>query len=90
MEFLFSTTNNITVFEVGLLLLSNATANFFGKTKLAMLVNLLFTLYWGFFLNYDMLFGSNTASEYSSVFFVFAIVIIIFTVIGLTRDDSCP
>lgn len=88
MEFLFNTENNITVFEVGLLLLLNATASFFGKTKVAMLVNLFFTLYWGFFLNFDMLFGKESTSEYSTIFFVFAIVIIIFTVIGLTRDDD--
>ena len=88
MEFLFNTDNNITVFEVGLLLLLNATASFLGKPKLNMLLNLFFTLYWGFFLNYDMLFGANSASEYSAVFFVFAVVIVIFTIIGLTRDDN--
>ena len=87
MDILFSTANNITVFEVGLLLLLNSLALVLGKRKLAMLVNLFFTLYWSFFLNFDMLFGKGGTSQYSSLFFIFAIVVIILVVIGLTRED---
>ena len=90
MDFLFEVNNNITVFEVGLLLLCNATANLFSKPRLAMLTNLAFTVYWGFFLNFDVLFGSYQTSEYSFIFFIFAIVVIIFSILGLAReDDSC-
>ncbi|MBI9083082.1 MAG: hypothetical protein JEZ11_05750 [Desulfobacterales bacterium] len=91
MDFLFEVNNNITVFEVGLLLLCNATANLFNKPRLAIMTNLAFTIYWGFFLNFNVLFGSSyQASEYSFIFFIFAIVVIIFSILGLTRgDDAC-
>ncbi len=88
MDFLFNTDNNITVFEVGLLLLLNTGVNLLDKPKLGMLVNLGFTLYWGFFLNFDMLFGDPGSSEYSFMFFMFAILVIIFTVVGLTREEE--
>jgi len=88
MEFLFNTQNNITVFEVGLLLLLNTGIYLLNKPKLGMLVNMGFTFYWGFFLNFDMLFGDSGTSEYSFLFFMFAILIIIFTVVGLTREED--
>lgn len=90
MDFLFEVNNNITVFEVGLLLLCNATANLFNRPRLAMLTNLAFTIYWGFFLNFEAMFGSSQTSEYSFIFFIFAVVVIIFSILGLSRgDDSC-
>ena len=88
MDFLFNTQNNITVFEVGMLLMLNTGVNLFDRPKLGMLINLGFTLYWGFFLNFDMLFGDSSSSEYSFLFFMFAILIIIFTAVGLTREDE--
>jgi hypothetical protein len=88
MDFLFNTQNNITVFEVGLLLMLNSGVFLIDKPKIGMLVNLGFTLYWGFFLNFDMLFGDSSNSEYSFLFFMFAILIIIFTVVGLTKEEE--
>ena len=88
MEFLFDTQNNITVFEVGLLLMLNTAVFLLDKPKVGMLINLGFTLYWGFFLNFDMLFGESGTSEYSFLFFMFAILIIIFTVVGLTKEED--
>ena len=88
MDFLFNADNNITVFEVGLLLLLNTGVNLLDKPKVGMLVNLGFTLYWGFFLNFDMLFGDSGSSEYSFLFFMFAILVIIFTVVGLTKEEE--
>ncbi len=88
MDFIFNYDNNITVFEVGLLLLLNTGVHLLDKPKLGLLVNLGFTLYWGFFLNFEMLFGDSSSSEYSFLFFMFAILIIIFTVVGLTREEE--
>jgi len=88
MEFLFDTQNNITVFEVGLLLMLNTAVFLLDKPKVGMLINLGFTLYWGFFLNFVMLFGESGTSEYSFLFFMFAILIIIFTVVGLTKEED--
>jgi hypothetical protein len=88
MDFLFNTQNNITVFEVGLLLMLNSGVHLMNKPKLGMLINLGFTLYWGFFLNFEMLFGDSITSEYSFLFFVFAILIIIITVVGLTKEED--
>ena len=88
MDFLFNIQNNITVFEVGVLLLLNTGAHLLEKPKLGMLINLAFTLYWGFFLNFEMLFGDSSTSEYSFLFFMFALLIIILTVVGLTKEED--
>lgn len=88
MDFLFNIQNNITVFEVGLLLMLNSIVYLWEKPKVGMVINLGFTLYWGFFLNFDMLFGDTSTSEYSFLFFVFAIMIIILTVVGLTKEED--
>ena len=79
--------NNITLLEVALLILLNTAANLMGRPKLALLVNLLFTFYWIFFLNYDFTFGAFRYSEYSIFYFGFALIVLILTVIGMTRAD---
>jgi hypothetical protein len=87
MEFFAGTGNNITLLEVGLLIFLNTVANVWMKPKLAILINLLFTFYWVFFLNFDFLFGAFQYSEYSLFYFGFVLIIFIFSVIGLTRES---
>lgn len=87
MDFLFTTNPNITVFEVALLLLLTAVANLFGKAKIALLITCFFTLFWGFFLNYDILFISYRNLEQSYLYFGFPFFILMLTLIGLLRQD---
>ena len=48
----------VPVSQIALLLFLSTVALLFGRVKLALLVNYLFTLYWGYFLNRDMLMGA--------------------------------
>jgi len=48
----------VPVTQIALLLFLSTAALLFGRIKLALLVNYLFTLYWGYFLNRDMLMGA--------------------------------
>jgi len=88
MDFLFTTNPNITVIEVALLLLLTTIANAFGKAKFALLISCFFTLFWGFFLNYDILFISYKNLEHSFVYFGFPFIILMLTLIGLLRQDD--
>ena len=55
---LFSTVElTIPVYQMILLLLVSTIALLFGRTKLALIINYLFTLYWGFVLNRHLLLG---------------------------------
>lgn len=85
MDFFSGVGNNITLFEVALLITLTTVTNLWGRPKLGLLVNLLFTLYWVFFLNFDFTFGSFRYSEYSIFYFGFALIIFILTVVGMTR-----
>ena len=87
MDFLFTTNPNITVIEVALLLLLSAIANVFGKPKIALLITCFFTLFWGFFLNYDILFISYKDLEHSYIYFGFPFIILMLTLIGLLRQE---
>jgi lipoprotein signal peptidase len=80
--------NNITLLEVALLILMGTLANLMDRPKLGLVINLLFTVYWVFFLNYDFAFGAFRYSDCSVFYFGFALIILILAVVGLTRDDD--
>jgi len=88
MEFMSGAGNNITLMEVALLILLNTTANLMSRPKLALLINLIFTVYWVFFLNYDFTFGTFQYSGYSIFYFGFALIVLILTIIGMTRGEE--
>ena len=90
MEFFHTTELVIPLFQVVLLLMLSTLALLFGRTKLALLVNYLFTFYWGYILNREHLLGSNLEkmSHFSALYFGFGFVIIILALIGfLTQSD---
>jgi len=88
MDFLLTSTPHITVAEVGLLLLLTAIANVYGKSKIALLVTCFFTLFWAFFLNYDILFISYRNLDQSFVYFGFPFLILLLTLIGMLRHEE--
>ena len=59
MEAFSMTEVSIPVTQMVLLLLLSTGALFFGKLKLALLINYLFTLYWGYGINRNFLVGSG-------------------------------
>lgn len=87
MEFLLTANPHITVIEVALLLFLTAIANLFGKAKIALLITCFFTMFWGFFLNYDILFITYQDLDHSFVYFGFPFLILMLTLIGLLRQE---
>jgi len=59
MEILSMTEISIPVTQMVLLLLLSTGALFFGKLKLALFINYLFTLYWGYGINRNFLISSG-------------------------------
>ncbi|MEJ2234897.1 MAG: hypothetical protein P8X67_13325 [Syntrophobacterales bacterium] len=57
MEFFSTAEILIPVYQMILLLLVSTLSLLFGRTKLALIINYLFTLYWGFVFNRDLLLG---------------------------------
>ena len=57
MEFFSTAEIFIPVYQMILLLLVSTLTLLFGRTKLALIINYLFTLYWGFVFNRDLLLG---------------------------------
>lgn len=87
MDFLTTSSAHITLIEVALLLLLSAIANMFGKPKLALLITCFFTLFWSFFLNYDMLFVNHRHLGQAHLFFGFPFAVVLMTLLGLLRRD---
>jgi len=84
MEILYSTELTIPMYQVGLLLLLSSLALFAGKTKLALIINYLFVLYWGYWLNRQAILGDSLVQLdlFTACYFGFGIVIIILALIG--------
>jgi len=59
MEFLYSAELTIPLVQIVLLLALSTLALLFGRTKLALLINYIFALYWGYIVNRDLLVGSG-------------------------------
>jgi hypothetical protein len=91
MEIFSMTEISIPVVQMVLLLLLSTGALFFGKLKLALLINYLFTLYWGYGINRDFLVGagyqhlSGFTVLYVGFGLIIAAVALVSLIIGPTR-----
>jgi len=83
MEFFHSIEFSIPVVQVVWLLLMITTAQLFGKIKLALLISYIFTLYWGYFLNREVMVNSVNHGEYIIlIYFGFGIAVVVLAMIG--------
>ncbi len=84
MEFFYSTDLTIPLIQVVLLLTLSTLTLLFGRIKLALLINYLFVLYWGYFLNRDLLseFSTNNGELYMFIYFGLGIAITVLALIG--------
>ena len=83
MEFFHSIEFSIPVVQVVWLLLMITTAQLFGKIKLALLISYIFTLYWGYFLNREIIVNSGNQGEYIIlIYFGFGIAVVVLAMIG--------
>jgi hypothetical protein len=85
MELFYSTQVSIPITQIVLLLSISTLALLFGRLKLALLVNYLFTLYWGYLSNQGIM---TESQPYIFVYFGFGFTVIILAMIGfLTASD---
>jgi len=77
MDFFSSTLIPIPLYQIGLMLLISTLSLFFGKLRLALLVNYVFTLYWGYFINREMLLGQGLEKLdiFLAAYFVFGLLV---------------
>jgi len=88
MDILQSTELSVPLFQIVLLLLISTLALLFGRVKLALLVNYLFTLYWGYIFNRDVLVGANLEKMdyFHTFYFGFGFLIVIMALIGFLSN----
>ena len=91
MGFLHSTELSVPVIQIVLLLMLSTLALLFGRAKLALLINYLFTMYWGYFLNIEQMVGSGSilqrVDSYAIIYFGFGLVVVILAVVGFLYHE---
>jgi len=90
MEIFSMTEISIPVIQMVLLLLLSTGALFFGKLKLALLINYLFTLYWGYGINRDFLVGSGYQhlSGFTMLYVGFGLIIAAVALVSLISEHG--
>ncbi len=84
MDLFYTTQFSVPVSQITLLLFMSTLALLFGRNKLALIINYVFTLYWGFFMNRDFILSSMEKMEYFIyLYLAFGIAIILLSMIGL-------
>ena len=87
MDFFTSTLLAIPMVQLVLMILFSTVALLFQKVKLALLVNYMFTLYWGYFLNRDLILAGGMMSDtFGIVYFSFGLVVVIFAMVGFLQN----
>ena len=90
MEFFYSTELAVPISQITLLLVFGTLALLFRRVKLALIINYVFTLYWGYGFNREQLMGSGIEKidYFTPFYFGFGLLIVILALIGfLTNPD---
>ncbi len=90
MDFFYSAELSIPLMQIIMLLTLSTLALFFGRVKLALLVNYIFALYWGYFLNRDLLsdFSAGNGEHFMFIYFGLGIAITVLALIGFIFSKS--
>lgn len=90
MDFFYSMELSIPVVQIILLLILSSLALLFGKIRLALMINFVFTMYWGYFMSIDQftLSGIKEINYYFAIYFGIGLLIVILALIGFLRDDK--
>jgi len=82
-EFLQTTETIIPIWQIMLLLLLSTGALLFGRVKLALIINYIFTLNWGYISNQDYIFENvEHAANITTVYFGLGVLIAILAAAG--------
>lgn len=82
-EFLYNSETFIPIWQIMLLLLFSTMALIFGRIKLGLLINYVFTLYWGYIANREYIFAEfEHAEQIASLYFGIGILLAILAALG--------
>lgn len=84
MDIFFSAELSVPLFQILILLLFSTIALLFGKVRMALLINYIFTFYWAYIFNRDSLLGMGLQKfDYFTVtYFLFGLCIFLFAMVG--------
>ena len=84
MELLGSTELVVPLYQIAMLLAISTLALLFGRIKMALIINYIFTLYWGYGVNREYLVGHriDQFNLFTLIYFVFGIIIVILAILG--------
>lgn len=90
MDIIYSKELAIPLYQAGLLLGLSTLVLLFGRAKIALMINYLFALYWGYWLNREAILGKGVPSLdlFTMCYFGFGLVIVVLALVGfLNRAD---
>jgi len=84
MGIFFNTELAVPLFQIIFLMFFSTVSLLFGKVRLALLINYVFTFYWAYVFNRDSLMGMglNRFDHYTLIYFLFGLCIVIFAMVG--------
>jgi hypothetical protein len=84
MDIFFNTELAVPLFQIIILMLLSTVSLLFGKVRIALMINYVFTFYWAYIFNRDSLMGLglNKFDHYTLLYFLFGLVTIIFALVG--------
>lgn len=84
MGIFFTTELAVPLFQIIILLLFSTLSLLFGKVRLALLINYVFTFYWAYVFNRDSLMGMglNKFDQYTLMYFLFGLFVVLFALVG--------
>ena len=90
MDLIHSAELSIPILQIVMLLLLSTVALLFGKVKLALLVNYMFTMYWGYGFGWEYLKNSGFANldYFTYIYFGFGFVIVAMAIIGFLTPSN--
>ena len=90
MDIFYSTELVIPLYQVALLLALTTLGLLFNRVRIALIINYLFVLYWGYWINREAILGKGTPALdlFTLCYFGFGILIVILALIGfLNRTE---
>jgi hypothetical protein len=80
----------VPLYQIGLLLFISTLTLLFGRLRLSLIVNYIFTLHWGYTLNRDILVGQGleSLSAFTAAYFGFGIAIVLLAVLGFLAASN--
>ena len=90
MDLIHSAELSIPILQIVMLLLLSTVALLFGKVKMALLINYMFTMYWGYGFGWEYLKNSGFANldYFTYIYFGFGFVIVAMAIIGFLAPSN--